>query len=308
MEEKALELAGVTRGTDNASRPTDAQLIALAKEAMRRSYSPYSRFKVGACLLSKDGRVFTGTNIENASYGLTICAERAALFTAVGEGAKEFSAIAIAAENTPPWPCGACRQGAKRICAGITRPRCMGKGSHGPGDAFRSSPPRLWPKGPAMKNSHMKNNNDFRSGFIAIVGRPNVGKSTLLNGLLQEKLAIVSSKPQTTRNRIMGVITGDSYQAVFLDTPGIHTPHNRLGEYMMQTVHESLQGIDALVVVADASKIAETDRKLIEEMSGQDVYKILVLNKIDLLPKTKLLHSIQSFSQAGYNEIVPSAR
>ena len=110
MEEKALELAGVTRGTDNASRPTDAQLIALAKEAMRRSYSPYSRFKVGACLLSKDGRVFTGTNIENASYGLTICAERAALFTAVGEGAKEFSAIAIAAENTPPWPCGACRQ------------------------------------------------------------------------------------------------------------------------------------------------------------------------------------------------------
>ena len=156
-----------------------------------------------------------------------------------------------------------------------------------------------------MKDSQMKNNNDFRSGFIAIVGRPNVGKSTLLNGLLQEKLAIVSSKPQTTRNRIMGVITGDSYQAVFLDTPGIHTPHNRLGEYMMQTVRESLQGIDALVVVADASRIAETDRKLIEEMSGQDVHKILVLNKIDLLPKTKLLHCIQSFSQAGYDEIVP---
>ena len=110
MEEKALELAGVTRDTDNATRPTDAQLIALAKEAMRRSYSPYSRFKVGACLLSEDGRVFTGTNIENASYGLTICAERAAIFTAVGEGAREFSAIAISAESTPPWPCGACRQ------------------------------------------------------------------------------------------------------------------------------------------------------------------------------------------------------
>lgn len=110
MEEKALELAGITRGKTNPSRPTDAQLIALAKEAMLRSYSPYSHFKVGACVLSKDGRVFPGTNIENASYGLTICAERAAIFRAVGEGATEFSAIAIAAESTPPWPCGACRQ------------------------------------------------------------------------------------------------------------------------------------------------------------------------------------------------------
>jgi cytidine deaminase len=110
MEEKALELAGVSRGGTGAPHPADAQLIALAKEAMQRSYSPYSRFKVGACILCGDGRVFTGTNIENASYGLTICAERAALFTAVGEGVKEFTAIAIAAESAPPWPCGACRQ------------------------------------------------------------------------------------------------------------------------------------------------------------------------------------------------------
>ncbi len=109
MEEKALELAGVTRdGT--APSPTDAQLIALAKEAMRQSYSPYSRFKVGACLLGADGRVFTGTNIENASFGMTICAERAAIAKAVSEGAKEFTAVAIAAESAPPWPCGACRQ------------------------------------------------------------------------------------------------------------------------------------------------------------------------------------------------------
>ncbi len=151
----------------------------------------------------------------------------------------------------------------------------------------------------------MQNNTPHRSGFIAIVGRPNVGKSTLLNGLLGEKLAIVSSKPQTTRNRIMGVLTGENWQAVFLDTPGIHTPHNRLGEYMMQTVRESLQGIDALVVVVDAAKIGESDRKLVEEMSGQGVYKILVLNKIDLLPKQKLLGIIQVFSQAGYDEIVP---
>lgn len=151
----------------------------------------------------------------------------------------------------------------------------------------------------------MQNIPSFRSGFIAIVGRPNVGKSTLLNGLLGEKLAIVSSKPQTTRNRIMGVLTGEDWQAVFLDTPGIHTPHNRLGEYMMQTVRDSLQGIDALAVVVDAAKISEADRKLVDEMSGQNVYKFLVLNKIDLLPKQKLLGIIQVFSQAGYDEIVP---
>jgi len=156
-----------------------------------------------------------------------------------------------------------------------------------------------------LKGNQMDKNSSFRSGFIAIVGRPNVGKSTLLNGLLGEKLAIVSNKPQTTRNRIMGVITGDDYQAVFLDTPGIHSPHNRLGEYMMQAVRDSLQGIDALAVVVDAAKIFDTDRRLVEEMSLQKVYKILVINKIDLLPKEKLLGIIQSFSQAGYNEIVP---
>ena len=151
----------------------------------------------------------------------------------------------------------------------------------------------------------MKDQATFRSGFIAIIGRPNVGKSTLLNGILGEKLAIVSSKPQTTRNRIMGIITGEDYQAVFLDTPGIHQPHNRLGEYMMQTVRDSLQGIDALALVVDAAKINEADRRLVEEMSAQTVYKILVLNKIDLLPKPKLLTVIQSFAQAGYDEIVP---
>ena len=151
----------------------------------------------------------------------------------------------------------------------------------------------------------MENNTQFHSGFIAIVGRPNVGKSTLLNGLLGEKLAIVSSKPQTTRNRIMGVITGDSYQAVFLDTPGIHTPHNRLGEYMMQTVRDSLEGIDVLITVVDATKIGESDRRLVAEMSKQPFYKILAVNKIDLLPKEKLLSIIQLFSQAGYAEIVP---
>ena len=103
MEEKALNRAGIGRVTDD-------ELIALAKEAMRYSYSPYSHFKVGAALLAKNGRVFQGCNIENASYGVTNCAERTALYKAVSEGVREFSAIAITAEKSMAWPCGICRQ------------------------------------------------------------------------------------------------------------------------------------------------------------------------------------------------------
>lgn len=103
MEEKALNAAGITRVSDE-------ELIAKAKEAMRFSYSPYSKYKVGACLLAADGRLFTGCNIENASFGATNCAERTALFKAVSEGAREFVTIAIAAEKSMPWPCGICRQ------------------------------------------------------------------------------------------------------------------------------------------------------------------------------------------------------
>jgi cytidine deaminase len=110
MEEEALNLAGVTRGDTRQTVPEDEQLLALAREAMARSYSPYSHFKVGACLLAADGRVYLGANVENASYGLTNCAERTAVFHAVSDGAQEFAAIAIAAEHAAPWPCGACRQ------------------------------------------------------------------------------------------------------------------------------------------------------------------------------------------------------
>ena len=118
MEEKALGLAGVAREGVPAL-PEDHQLLALAREAMVQSYSPYSRFKVGACLLSTDGRLFQGCNVENASFGLTNCAERTAVFKAVSEGVKEFVAIAIAAERSAPWPCGACRQVLNEFAPGI---------------------------------------------------------------------------------------------------------------------------------------------------------------------------------------------
>lgn len=103
MEEKALSGIGV-------SRVTDEELMQMAVQAMEFSYSPYSHFRVGAALMAKDGKVFSGCNIENASYGVAICAERTALFKAVSEGEREFTAIAIAAEKGAPWPCGACRQ------------------------------------------------------------------------------------------------------------------------------------------------------------------------------------------------------
>jgi GTP-binding protein Era len=145
----------------------------------------------------------------------------------------------------------------------------------------------------------------FHSGFIAIVGRPNVGKSTLLNALLGEKLAIVSPKPQTTRNRILGVYTAENSQLVFLDTPGVHNPRNRLGEYMMQTVRDALQGIDGLMTVVDATQVDRQDRELVKDMAAHKIKKTLVLNKIDLMPKERLLTLIQSFADSGYDEIMP---
>ncbi len=142
----------------------------------------------------------------------------------------------------------------------------------------------------------MQNHQPFHSGFIAIIGRPNVGKSTLLNALLGEKIAIVSDRPQTTRNRILGVCTQPEYQIVFLDTPGVHTPRNRLGEYMMQTVRDSLQGIDGLMVVVDVTQIGKQDRTIVTEMAERKVKKTLVLNKIDLVDEERLAEVQQQFT------------
>lgn len=117
MEEKILSAIGQTR--EGSGFVTDETLRSLAREAMKRSYCPYSNYPVGAALLCADGRIFQGCNIENAAFGLTNCAERTAMFKAISEGATEFTAIAIAARGSAPWPCGACRQVLNEFAPGI---------------------------------------------------------------------------------------------------------------------------------------------------------------------------------------------
>ena len=145
----------------------------------------------------------------------------------------------------------------------------------------------------------------FHSGFAAIVGRPNVGKSTLMNAMVGEKVAIVSDRPQTTRSRIMGVTTGEDWQIVFLDTPGLHKPRTRLGEYMVKTVKDAMDSIDVLIVMVDVHEIGPMDRSIVEDMAKTQTPKVLVLNKTDLADEARVLAAIASFKDKGYDAIIP---
>ena len=147
----------------------------------------------------------------------------------------------------------------------------------------------------------------FKSGFVSIVGRPNVGKSTLMNNVVGEKIAIMSDKPQTTRNTIQAVYTDEECQIVFLDTPGIHKPKNKLGEFMVKSATDAFKNVDlVLFVVDDSKKIGPGDRKIIEDLRGIKTPVILVLNKIDKLEDSELFELMQLYSNEDlFKEIVP---
>jgi GTP-binding protein Era len=146
-----------------------------------------------------------------------------------------------------------------------------------------------------------------RAGFVAIVGRPNAGKSTLLNHLVGQKIAIVTSKPQTTRNRIQGIVTQKRGQIVFIDTPGLHDPDSALGRQMMHEVAAAVEGIDLLLLIVDATRVSpHTDAMLIEKAQRFRGKTILVLNKVDTLAKPKLLPLIDRFSKEfDFAAIIP---
>ena len=147
-----------------------------------------------------------------------------------------------------------------------------------------------------------------KSGIITIVGRPNVGKSTLLNALVGEKIAIVTNKPQTTRNRICGIVTRGDCQFVFTDTPGLHKARNRLGEYMDGVVRASITDVDAAVLVVETiPKPGAPELQLMERMKALNVPGVLVINKIDTLEqKDKLLEVIDAYQQEfDFDAILP---
>lgn len=146
------------------------------------------------------------------------------------------------------------------------------------------------------------------SVFVAIVGKPNVGKSSLLNTIVGQKIAIVSDKPQTTRNRIMGVHTDKECQMVFLDTPGAHRPHNRLGDFMMESINETVSGVDVTVLVVEPNDtIHDQELSLLKQAEKNKLPVILAINKIDTVEdKTKLLTCIGAWKDVfPFEEILP---
>jgi len=148
----------------------------------------------------------------------------------------------------------------------------------------------------------------FKAGFITIIGRPNVGKSTLLNLLTGEKVAIMSRKPQTTRHNIRTVVTRDDFQMVFVDTPGIHKPRNKLGEFMINSAMDTLDDVDIILYMVEATdrEIGPIDQSIISMLSKTKTPVILAINKVDLVEKQKLLPLIEMYSKAyDFREIVP---
>ena len=151
----------------------------------------------------------------------------------------------------------------------------------------------------------------MKSGFVSIIGRPNVGKSTLLNSIVKKRVAITSDKPQTTRNMIQGIYNDDDTQIVFVDTPGIHKPQNKLGKVLNKQAYYVINDVDIVVLVVDITeKIGTGDKFVIDVLKNIDKPVLLVINKIDKLPREEILKKIDEYQKLyDFSEIVPvSAR
>lgn len=152
-----------------------------------------------------------------------------------------------------------------------------------------------------------QNNKAFKSGFISIIGRPNVGKSTFLNHVVGQKIAIMSDKPQTTRNKVQGVVTTDKSQIIFIDTPGIHKPKHKLGDFMVKTARNTLKEVDVVMFMVNADEpIGRGDRFIIELLENSKTPVFLIINKIDLVHPDDLFKIITSYTaEYDFAEIVP---
>lgn len=150
-------------------------------------------------------------------------------------------------------------------------------------------------------------NQTFKSGFISIIGRPNVGKSTFLNRVIGQKIAIMSDKPQTTRNKVQGVLTQDSSQMIFIDTPGIHKPKHKLGDFMMKVAKNTLKEVDAILFMVNATEpIGAGDKMIMELLQDNKTPVFLIINKIDQIHPDEILAIIDSYKEEyDFAEIVP---
>lgn len=147
----------------------------------------------------------------------------------------------------------------------------------------------------------------FHSGFVSLIGRPNVGKSTLMNLLIGEKISIISSKPQTTRNKIQTILTTDTMQVIFVDTPGIHKSKSKLGDYMVKSAETSLNDVDiVLYLIEPYEKIKDSDKAILKRLEKVKTPVFLVINKIDTVEKPELLKVIENYSKEyNFAEIIP---
>jgi len=147
----------------------------------------------------------------------------------------------------------------------------------------------------------------YKSGFVTIIGRPNVGKSTLLNNIMGEKLSIVSNKPQTTRNNIQTILSGKDFQFVFVDTPGIHKPKHKLGEYMVKIAENAVKDVDLILFLTTPDlELGKGDQYILEQLKGVKAPVFLVLNKIDENTEERVAKSLKAYSEAfNFTEVIP---